>query len=672
MGKKKLVKVTLNIAELDTVNHRRKTLSSDKKDIGLLLRARNAWETLEPVRRARARNNRFVYGDQWGDEVTVMVDGEKKTISMRDYLCREGNIPQQSNQIKSKVDTIVGVLIKEQNEPVCNAIDRDEQQFGELVTKGLQANNNKNRIRQIYKLCAKDLIIGGIGACHESYGFRDNERRREDSWTKYIDPNYLIIETTLRDPNFEDMTMIGCWYRLPFNILTARFVQSPEDYKKLKDIYGIGNCTYDDSNVIDIDDVNNTDNLTFMTPVKYGECCVAEIWTLETKVRIRVHDWNEGTLEIIDADDKETINEIEKINKERRLLGLSSGLKENEIPYITTESFIDTLWYCRILAPDGTILWEGESPYADGSHPISLMITPFTDGRIAGYITDSIDHQIAINRAIVLQDWIVRNQVKGVVMMPQQLVPDDMENEDFIQNAISLGNYYFYDADKARGAKPEVFHPSAISFDASNYIQQLRSLMESSTAISGALQGKQPYAGTSAALYAQQTANSSTPIASLLDDVRVFMEDNAKKKAKNIAKFYDADRWRLIAGMIDGIFDLEKLNLNEVKDLEFDLLIRESNDTPVYRAIANDYLMGFFNAGAITLEELLTNGSFPFADKLLQSRQARQAEMQAAQDGEMGTEAQRQVEEMQDPVQVSEYGLPVQSTRPIVRSGTRE
>lgn len=195
--------------------------------------------------------------------------------------------------------------------------------------------------------------------------------------------------------------------------------------------------------------------------------------------------------------------------------------------------------------------------------------------------------------------------------------------------------------------------------------------MESSTAISGALQGKQPYAGTSAALYAQQTANSSTPIASLLDDVRVFMEDNAKKKAKNIAKFYDADRWRLIAGMIDGIFDLEKLNLNEVKDLEFDLLIRESNDTPVYRAIANDYLMSFFNAGAITLEELLTNGSFPFADKLLQSRQARQAEMQAAQDGEMGTEAQRQVEEMQDPVQVSEYGLPVQSTRPIVRSGTR-
>ena len=149
--------------------------------------------------------------------------------------------------------------------------------------------------------------------------------------------------------------------------------------------------------------------------------------------------------------------------------------------------------------------------------------------------------------------------------------------------------------------------------------------------------------------------------------MRVFMEDNAKKKAKNIAKFYDTERWRLIAGRIAGIFDLSKMNLNDMADLEFDLLIRESNDTPMYRAIANDYLMNFFSAGAISLEELLTNGSFPFADKLLQSRQAREAEMQSVQNGEMGEMAQRQAQEIENPVQVSDYGVPVQSTRPIIQ-----
>ena len=41
-----------------------------------------------------------------------------------------------------------------------------------------------------------------------------------------------------------------------------------------------------------------------------------------------------------------------------------------------------------------------------------------------------------------------------------------------------------------------------------------KGLMEDSINVSGALQGQTPHSGTSAALYAQQTANSSTPIAS--------------------------------------------------------------------------------------------------------------------------------------------------------------
>jgi hypothetical protein len=51
--------------------------------------------------------------------------------------------------------------------------------------------------------------------------------------------------------------------------------------------------------------------------------------------------------------------------------------------------------------------------------------------------------------------------------------------------------------------------------------------------------------------------------------------------------------------------------------------------------ISNDYLMEFFRAGAISIEDLLEFGTFPFADKMLQNIQARQAEMQAAQQGQM-------------------------------------
>lgn len=657
MQQPKLHKKTIGIGELNSVEYRKSKLHDKKRDIPLLERARNAWINMREFREQRARGNRFVYGDQWGDYITIYRKGEKQTVTMREYLCMEGNIPQQTNQLKAQVNTIVGVLIKEQNEPVCNAIDRDEQQYGELLTKGLQANNNKNRIGMIHKLCTKDLIIGGLGVCHESYGYREGDRRREDSWTKYIDPNYVIMETTMRDPRFWDMTMIGCWYRMPFKQVASQFVKKAEDYKVLKDIYGDNSVLFNDIDNVEITDINDYDQLEFMTSNRTNDCCVAEIWTLETRERIRLHDWNEGTLEIIDADDKEMVAEIEAINRDRTELALANGWSKEEAPLIDMEYFIDTFWYCRMLAPDGTILWEEESPYPDRMHPFTVMATPFIDGRISGYITDGIDHQIAINRMLVLQDWVIRNQVKGFTMIPKQLVPDDMENEEFVENSLNMGNFFFYDADKARGLKPEVFHAGATSFNAGDFINTLRNLMESSTAISGSIQGKTPYSGTSAALYAQQTANSSTPIASLLSDVRAFMEDMATKKAKNLAKFYDEKRWELIVGSIDGVFDNANMRLNDIADLEFDVLIKESTETPIYRAIANDYLLQFFQAGAISLEELLENGAFPFADKLLQSRQARQAEMEAAQNGEMGTTAQNAAKVAENPVQTQPYGI---------------
>lgn len=632
----RLVRRKIGVGELDSVEYRRKELETRKKDIRLLMRAHRAWDNMHEFREERARNMRFVYGDQWGDLITVHGShGEKKTMTMREYLSQEGQIPQQTNQIKTQVNTIVGVLVKEQNEPVCNAVDRDEQQYGELVTTGLKANSEKNRMGTIFRLCSKDLIIGGLGVCHESYGFREGERRREDSWTRYIDPNYVIMETTLRDPRFWDMTMIGCWYRMPFTMLAAEFVKKKGDYETLKSIYGDASNHYNEGDLEELTDKKDLRYLEFMASNSTTECCVAEIWTLETKERVRLHDYNEGSLEVVDADDREMLEQVKNINRQRKQLAKAAGWSEEEAPIIETEYFIDTFWYCRMLAPDGTILWEEESPYPGRNHPFTIMATPFIDGRIAGYIVDAIDHQIAINRAVVLQDWIVRNQIKGFTMIPQQLVPDDMENEEFVQNSLNIGNFFFYDADKARGLKPEVFHAGAINFDAGNFITQLKSLMDSSTAINGAIQGRTPYSGTSAALYAQQTQNASTPIADLLADVRSFMQDADYKKMKNIAAFYDAERWQSIAGSMAGAFDNANLKLNDVGDIEFDLIITESTSTPVYRALANDMLMQLFQQQAISLEELLENGDFPFADRILQSRQARQAEAQAAQNGEM-------------------------------------
>ena len=117
------------------------------------------------------------------------------------------------------------------------------------------------------------------------------------------------------------------------------------------------------------------------------------------------------------------------------------------------------------------------------------------------------------------------------------------------------------------------------------------------------------------------------------------------------------------------IFDNANMNLAKVEDLEFDIEIKESTETPVYRAIQNDQLMAFWQAGAIDLQTMLEVGNFAFGDRLLQKIQARQAEVEAAKEGEIGQAEQQAAQQIEDTTQTKGYGLPVNSTREIVNPG---
>lgn len=52
------------------------------------------------------------------------------------------------------------------------------------------------------------------------------------------------------------------------------------------------------------------------------------------------------------------------------------------------------------------------------------------------------------------------------------------------------------------------------------------------------------------------------------------------------------------------------------KIIDFNLVVTQSTDTPVFRAATDDMLMQLFQAGAIPLELFLDNTSMPFAEKL--------------------------------------------------------
>ena len=106
------------------------------------------------------------------------------------------------------------------------------------------------------------------------------------------------------------------------------------------------------------------------------------------------------------------------------------------------------------------------------------------------------------------------------------------------------------------------------------------------------------------------------------------MKDGATKDVKNIQQYYDTPRVFNIAGRNSGLVEYDP---RKIRDVEFDLSITESTSTPAYRAIANDMLMQLWQAQAISVEQLLEHGDFPFADELLQSIKAQREQMEQGQ-----------------------------------------
>ena len=627
-----------SLSEMDTVKARRKELRSKNQDADLLRRCNNVWNNLSDFRETRARSVRFCYGDQWGD--TIVVNGKVKTY--REYLMETGNVVLQTNQIKNRVETIVGQMVRDQMEPVCHAIDREEQQYGEVMTAAVQANCNKNEIMELKKLWMRELNLGGLAVAYESYDEHSGPNHSADSWTSFINPNMFFFESESVDPRFWDSSLVGRFFYCSFEDICAKFGRSPHDYDVLRQIYSNQSVTFRNTEATSQNDKFDDGQLSFMRSGDPSRCYVCEVWTKESRPRIRLWDQNFGYEEIIDADDTTYRRQVREENESRKLMAIRKGINPDNVSYIVGDGygatdderngfFMDTFWYCRFLAPDGTILWEGESPFADRSHPFSVCMFPFVDGKLTGYMNDAIDHNLAMNRAVVLHDWLLRAQQKGMVVVPKTIL-GDVTPQEFARNWTSIDGMLFLDIDESKkDLFPQVFHGPAQTFDVGALLATYSKLMDQGTPVNAALQGKTPNSGTSGTLYAQMANNAATPIAALMDAFNKFVESVLNKKMKNICMFYTPDRFEKIAGQIDGIFDNPNLNLNEVGNLEYDLTIKESSNTPVSRAMINQDAKEFVMNGLIDFEEYLEIADVPYADKILQGRQARRAEMEAAE-----------------------------------------
>lgn len=591
------------------------SLFGDRRAFDVLMEAQHYWNQMDDFRKDRERNKRYTYGHQWDD--MICVDG--KTMSEEEYIKSQGNVPLKNNLIRRLVKSVLGVYRSQMKEPTCTARDRDEQKLGETMSTILQCNMQLNRMTEVYARTMEEFLISGFIVHRKSYGWRNG---KEDCWTDYVQPNNFFIDNNMRDFRGWDVGCLGEVHDISFGQLCEQFATSAEDYTRLNDIYKRAARKDYIASYAERFGYSRLQNYDFLFTSEPGRCRVIEVWRKEQKPRYRCHDYQNGDIFKIDVEDY--YKSVVAVNEERMQMAKSMGMPEEEIPLIKATWFVDDFWYFYYLSPFGDILREGETPYEHGSHPYVFKAYPFIDGEIHSFVADVIDQQRYTNRLITLYDWIMRASAKGVLLMPEDCLPDGVSIEDIAESWTEFNGVIVYKPSKS-GKVPEQVANNSTNIGIAELLNIQLKFFEDISGVTGALQGKAGFSGESAAHYNQQTQNATMTLLDLLESYSGFVIDGAYKDVKNMQQFYDGKRVFNIAGKSGAQIEYDP---KKIRDVEFDLSITESTTTPAYRHLANDILMQLWQAQAISVEQLLEHGDFPFADELLQSIQSQKEQLE--------------------------------------------
>lgn len=591
--------------EIDTVVFSQKHFG-DRRAFDVLMEAQHYWNQMDDFRHDRERNKRYTYGFQWDD--IICVDGKK--MSEEDYIKAQGNVPLKNNLIRRLVRNVLGVYRSQLKEPTCTARDRDEQKLGETMSTILQCNMQLNRMNEVNARSMEEFLISGFIVHRKSYGWRNG---KEDCWTDYVQPNNFFIDNNMRDFRGWDVTCLGEIHDVSFGQLCEQFAHTPQEYRRLKEIYKWAARREYIASYAERFGYSRLENYDFLLTNEPGRCRVIEVWRKEQKPRYRCHDYQNGDIFKIEVSDYE--EQVANVNRERMQMAKEAGMPEDEVPLIKATWFVDDYWYFYYLSPFGDILKEGETPFEHGSHPYVFKAYPFIDGEIHSFVADVIDQQRYTNRLITLYDWIMRASAKGVLLMPEDCLPDGVSMEDIAESWAEFNGIIVYKPSQSRQVPQQVANNST-NIGITELLNLQLKFFEDISGVNGALQGKPGFSGQSASMYNQQVQNSTMSLLDMLECFSQFTIDGAYKDVKNMQQFYDTKRVFNIAGKSGAQIEYDP---KKIRDVEFDLSITESTSTPSYRQLANDWLMQLWQAQAISVEQLLEFGDFPFADELLQS-----------------------------------------------------
>lgn len=577
------------------------------------------WSSLQDFRDRRERSRKYLRGDQWHERM-VDPDDPTKTITEEDYIKDQGKIPFKQNIIRQLVKNVIGQYRTNPTKSMVITRNRESQEEGEMMSQVLRAALDLNRISKLDTRNWEEFMLSGAAEQKIGYKFWQ-DRDQEDLYCENINPNRMFFNTDVSDVRLLDLNLIGEVRDVDVDDIISAFARNEAEAEIIRGWYQHRDR---DNTTAQYDGLtpNRVENLDFLISSD-DKARLIEVWELRSKFKTYYHDYMTAEVGFTERTDEE----LNQINQARIVMGLEQGMVEEEIPLIEFWQKNDRFWYVKFLTPFGNCLYQGETPYDHKSHPYSLLLYPLLDGEVWGMVEDIIDQQRYINRLISLMDFIMGSSAKGVLMVPEDAIPDEMSIEDFADEWTKFNGVIKYKA------KPGVPAPTQVSTRTSNIgamdmLSLQMKLVQDIAGVSGAIQGQTPKSGTPSSLYAQEAQNSSINIKDYMDEYAEYKRDRDLKALKVILQYYTDKRTITVPGAKRAFvnYDPEKIN-----DLEFDVVVTQSTDTPVYRQLIDDTLFRLLEAQMIDIKMYLDNSSLPFADKLLSDIKLREEGMQEQQ-----------------------------------------
>lgn len=608
-----------------------------KKGMDLLVEAERCYDSLYVFREQRKRNRKYYRGDQWGD--IVVVNGKRMTE--REYIEMQGKPALKQNLIRPQVKNVLGQFRSNPFKSTIVARNRADQMASEMMNVALESAYAMNDGKERDARMLEEFLISGAGIYLTSYSY-DNDRQRPIPKFRAIDINRYFQTPNSTDLCGEDIDFVGDFMDIPLDEVISLYAgSSKEKEKRLKEIYSDYTAYKYDSEQ-QLSQQNNT-NLSFSVNAKNNLCRVVRVCKLEPRWMLEVHDYLDASYEIRDMED-ETLIQAENIARQQM-----AEMQGVEVPLIEYERKYVRLWKYYHLSPYGHILYEEENPYEHKNHPYIIKFYPLLDGEAWSMVNDMIDQQKMINRMIILYDFIVSASAKGVLLVPEDAIPDDMDLEDFAEE------WTKYDGVIKIKAKPGIQMPQQISTNMVNIgltdmINMQVKFMQDIGGVHGAIQGKAPSAGTPSSLYQQEAMNAQLNILDYIESFMTFLQKRDFRLVQIIKQFYREPQYIALAG---NNYSEQARNYDpeRIRNIDFDNQIAKSADTASYRMIVDGLLKELLMNNFISLEMYLEHASFPFADKILQSVRAQRQMM--AESGQMP-----QQQDLQNIAQMAQDNIP--------------